>query len=185
MKIIIVGAGEVGFYCAQRLSAENQDVILIDKDPDKITRITDNLDVQAIHGSGTSPEILKKAGIKEADLLVAATDNDEANLIACLLARNLNHYILKAARVRNLEYIQEKELFSPDLLGVDQIINPESVMVEKIRNIIRVPGASDVIDFVDGKVILIGITMKPDSPFIGRKLLSFNDPQKRFLISLN
>jgi trk system potassium uptake protein TrkA len=182
LKIIIVGAGEVGFYCAQRLSIENQDVILIDKDPDKITRITDNLDVQAILGSGTSPEILKKAGIKEADLLVAATDNDEANLIACLLARNLNHYILKAARVRNVEYIQEKELFSPDLLGVDQIINPESVMVEKIRNIIRVPGASDVIDFVDGKVILIGITMKPESPFIGRKLLSFNDPKKRFLI---
>lgn len=182
MKIIIVGAGEVGFYCAQRLSKENQDVILIDKDPEKITRITDHLDVQAILGSGTSPEILKMAGIREADLMVAATDNDEANLIACLLARNLNHYILKAARVKNPEYIEEKELFSPDLLGVDQIINPESIMVEKIRNIIRVPGASDVIDFMDGKVILIGITMKTDSSFIGRKLLSFNDPKKRFLI---
>ena len=90
MKIIIVGAGEVGFHAAQRLSSENQDVVLIDKDPEKIKRITENLDIQAILGSGTSPETLKISGVREADMLVAATDSDEANLIACLLARNMN-----------------------------------------------------------------------------------------------
>jgi trk system potassium uptake protein TrkA len=182
MKIIIVGAGEVGFHSAQRLSNENQDVVLIDNDPDKIKRITDNLDVQALLGSGTSPGILKSGGIIDADMVVAATDSDEVNLITCLLAGHMNHYILKVARVRNPEYLDENELFGKELLGIDQIINPESVMVDKIRNLIMVPRASDVIDFVDGKVILIGITIKSDSPFVDRQLLSFSDPEKRFLI---
>jgi trk system potassium uptake protein TrkA len=182
VKIIIVGAGEVGYHIAQKLSEENQDVFLIDKDPEKIRRITENLDVQALLGSGTSPEMLKTSGIKEADMLVAATDSDEVNLIACLLARNLNPYILKVARVRSREYLKEKELFSQDLLGVDQIINPESVIVETIRNLMMVPGASDVIDFVEGRVKLIGITIKPDSPFAGRQLLSFKGMEGKVLV---
>jgi trk system potassium uptake protein TrkA len=182
MKIIIVGAGEVGYHIAQKLSEENQDVFLIDKDPEKIRRITENLDVQALLGSGTSPEMLKTSGIKEAEMLVAATDSDEVNLIACLLARNMNPYIVKVARVRNREYLKEKELFSQDLLGVDQIINPESVMVETIRNLMMVPGASDVVDFVEGRVKLIGITIKPDSPFAGRQLLSFKGMEGKVLV---
>ena len=182
MKIIIVGAGEVGFHAAQRLSAENQDVILIDKDPEKIKRITENLDIQAILGSGTSPGTLRMAGIMEADMLVAATDSDEANLIACLLARNMNRYILKVARVRNREYLEEKELFGKDLLGVDQIINPESAMVDTILNLMTVPGATDVIDFVDGRIKLIGFTIRSDSPLVGRKLLNLNDLEGNLLI---
>ncbi|MFC1869390.1 Trk system potassium transporter TrkA [Thermodesulfobacteriota bacterium] len=174
MKIIIVGAGEVGFHSAQKLSEENQDVVVIDKDPEQIRRITENLDVQAILGSGTSPGTLKASGVKDADMLVAATDSDEANLIACLLARNMNRYILKVARVRNREYLEEKDLFGKDLLGVDQIINPESAMVETILNLMMVPGASDVIDFVDGRIKLIGFTIKPDSPLAGRTLLDLN-----------
>ncbi|MBN2126608.1 MAG: Trk system potassium transporter TrkA [Deltaproteobacteria bacterium] len=182
MKIIIVGAGEVGFHISQRLSEENQDVFLIDKDPDKIKRITENLDVQAFLGSGTSPEMLKTSGIKDADMLVAATDSDEVNLIACLLARYLNPYILKVARVRSPEYMGEKDLFGQDFLGIDQIINPESVMVETIRNLMMVPGASDVIDFVGGRVKLIGITVKSDSPFAGRQLLSFGGMEGKVLV---
>jgi trk system potassium uptake protein TrkA len=182
LKIIIVGAGEVGFHCAQKLSEEGQDVVLIDKDPAQIKRITDNLDVQAITGSGTSPETLKASGIAGADMLVAATDSDEANLIACLLARNLNRYILKVARVRNREYLEEKELFGDSLLGVDQIINPESAMVETIRNLMMVPGASDVIDFVDGRIKLIGFSVKEDSLIVNRQLSSFNITEKNLLI---
>ena len=182
MKIIIVGAGEVGYHIAQKLSEENQDVFLIDKDPEKIKRITDNLDVQAILGSGTSPEMLKTSGVREADMLVAATDSDEVNLFACLLAKILNPVILKVARVRSQEYLREKELFGQDLLAIDQIINPESVMVETIRNLMMVPGASDVIDFVDGRVKLIGITVKPDSPYAGRQLLSFKGMEGKVLV---
>jgi trk system potassium uptake protein len=182
MKIIIVGAGEVGYHIAQKLSEENQDVFVIDKDPEKIRRVTENLDVQALLGSGTSPEMLKTSGIKEGDMLVAATDSDEVNLIACLLARNLNPYILKVARIRNPEYVKEKELFSQDLLAVDRIINPQSVMVETIRNLMLVPGASDVVDFEGGRVKLVGITIKADSPFAGRQLLSFQGLEDRLLV---
>ena len=182
MRIIIVGAGEVGFHIAQRLAQENQEVFLIDKEPENIRRINENLDVQAILGSGTSPEVLKSAGIRDADMLVAATDSDEVNLMACLLARHLNQYILKVARVRSPEYLAETDLFSEELLGVDQIINPESVMVETIRNLMMVPGASDVIDFVGGRVKLIGITIGHDSPFVGRQLLSFQYMDGKVLV---
>jgi trk system potassium uptake protein TrkA len=182
VKIIIVGAGEVGYHIAQKLSEENQDVFLIDKDPEKIKRITDNLDVQAILGSGTSPEMLKTSGVREADMLVAATDSDEVNLFACLLAKILNPVILKVARVRSREYLKERGLFDRDVLAIDQTINPESVMVETIRNLMTVPGASDVIDFVGGRVKLIGITVKPDSPHAGRQLLSFKDMEGKVLV---
>jgi trk system potassium uptake protein TrkA len=182
LRIIIVGAGEVGFHIAQKLSEENQDVFLIDKDPEKVRRLTENLDVQAILGSGTSPDTLRDSGIEAAEMLVAATDSDEVNLIACLLARHLNPYIVKLARVRNPEYLKEKDLFGRDLLSVDQIINPESVMVETIRNLMMVPGASDVIDFEEGRIKLIGITVKPDSPFVDRQLLSFKGMEGRVLV---
>ncbi|MGD9320074.1 MAG: Trk system potassium transporter TrkA [Desulfobacteraceae bacterium] len=182
MRIIIVGAGEVGFHIAQKLSEENQDVFLIDKDQEKVRRITENLDVQVILGSGTSPDTLRDSGIEDAEMLVAATDSDEVNLIACLLARHLNPYIVKLARVRNPEYLKEKDLFGQDLLSVDQIINPESEMVETIRNLMMVPGASDVIDFVDGRVKLVGVTVKPDSPFVGRQLLSFKGMEGKLLL---
>jgi len=182
LKIIIVGAGEVGYYISQKLSEENQDVILIDKDPEKIRRITENLDVQAILGSGTSPETLRASGIKEAEMLVAATDSDEVNLFACLLAKNLNPYILKVARVRSPEYLEEKELFSQDFLGVDRIINPVSAMVDQIRSLMTVPGASDVVDFEEGRVKLIGITVKPDSPFVDRQLASFRGVEGKVLV---
>lgn len=182
MKIIIVGAGDVGFHLAKKLSEENQDVLLIDRDPDKVRRITENLDAQVIQGSGTSPKILRTSGVADADMLVAATDSDEVNLVACLLARNLNNYLLKIARIRNPEYLEEKELFNKDLLGIDHIINPESVMVETICNLMVVPAASDVIDFVEGRVKLVGITVQPDSPFVGRRLLSFGEMQEKVLI---
>ena len=182
MKIIIVGAGEVGFHIAQKLSEENQDVVLIDKDPEKIRRITEELDIQAILGSGTSPAMLKDSGIEDANMLIAATDSDEVNLIACLLTRHLKQDILKVARVRNPEYLKEKDLFGRHLLGVDRIINPESVMVQTIRSLMMVPKASEVIDFEGGRIKLIGITIKPDSPFVGRKLLSFKEMEGKLLL---
>lgn len=182
MKIIIVGAGEVGFNIAQKLSEESHDVVLIDKDAQKIERISGNLDVQAYLASGTSPKALKDSGIREADMLVAATDSDEVNLISCLFARSLNPYMLKVARVRNEEYLEEKELFSRDLLGIDHIINPQSVMVETILSLMKVPGASDVIDFVGGRVKLVGFTVPKDSPFTGRQLLTFKDLEGKLLV---
>lgn len=182
MKIIIAGAGEVGFHIAQRLSEENHDVALIDKDAKHIKRVGENLDVQAFLGSGTSPRILKEAGIHDADLLVAATDSDEINLMACLMAKTLNPYLIKVARVRNEEYLQEGELFSKELLGIDHVINPQSEMVNTIQSIMEIPSASEVIDFVSGRVKLIGFVVTQDSPFVDRKLISFIDLRGSVLI---
>ncbi|HDI78032.1 MAG TPA: Trk system potassium transporter TrkA [Desulfobacteraceae bacterium] len=182
MKIIIVGAGEVGFHIAKRLSEESNEVVLIDKDEDKINRINENLDVYALLGSGTSPQMLKSSGIAQADMLIAATDSDEVNLIASMLACHLNPSIIKVVRLRNQEYIREEGLLNKDLLGIDQIINPESFMVDTIKNLIMVPGASDVIDFDDGRVKLIGITIKPDSEFVGRRFNTFSEHHEKFLV---
>ncbi|MBW1901534.1 MAG: Trk system potassium transporter TrkA [Deltaproteobacteria bacterium] len=182
MKIIIVGAGEVGFYIAQKLSEENQNVVLIDKDPQKIKRITEDLDVQALLGGGTSPQVLREAGIGDSDMLVAATDSDEVNLISCLMAKNLNPYMLKIARIRSPEYLEEKELFWQDLLGIDRVINPESEMVDAILSVMEFPGASEVIDFVGGRVKLIGITIPEDSPFAGHQLASFRGLEEKLLV---
>ena len=182
MKIIIVGAGEVGFHIAQRLSGENQDVVLIDKDPDKVNFINEELDVQAIVGSGTSPGMLRNSGIAEADMLIAATDSDEVNLIACVLARQLSSYTIKVARLRNPEYLEMKDLLGQEALGIDHIINPESVMVDTIQSLMSVPGASDVIDFVEGRVKLIGLAIHEGSPLAGRKLMTLGNDAGRLLV---
>jgi len=184
MKIIIVGAGEVGFNIAQRLSEENHDVVVIDKDQSKINHIQTVIDVQAIVGSGTSPSVLTEAGIRETDIIVAATDSDEANLIACLYAQYLTDYITKIARVRNPDYMEHTEIFKQDFLNIDLIINPQSEMVNSMLKLIEVPEASVVIDFVDGRIKLIGITIKEDSPLVGRKLSSFQDFEHALLIGV-
>lgn len=184
MKIIIIGAGEVGFNIAQRLSEENHDVVVIEKDPNKIGHIQNVLDVQAILGSGTNPLTLREAGIKESNIIVAATDSDEVNLITCLYAQHLTDYITKIARVKNPDYMKHREIFNQNFLNIDLIINPQSEMVASMLRLIEVPGASEVIDFVDGRIKLIGITIKDNSPLVGRKLSSFTDLEHVILVGV-
>jgi trk system potassium uptake protein TrkA len=184
MKIIIIGAGEVGFHIAQKLSEENQDVVLIEKDPIKIREVQNVIDVQAILGSGTNPSILIEAGIKESDMLVAATDSDEANLIACFYAQYLTDYITKIARVKNSDYMKHREIFNQDFLNIDLIINPQSEMVSSMLRLIEVPEACEVIDFVDGRIKLIGIMIKNNSPLVWKKLSSFTDFEHVILIGV-
>jgi len=184
MKIIIVGAGEVGFNIARRLSEENHDVVVIDKDQNKINHLQTVIDVQAIVGSGTSPSLLQEAGIKESDIIVAATDSDEANLIACFYAQHLTDYITKIARVRNPDYMEQSHVFKTDALNIDLIINPQSEMVGSMLKLMEVPEASEVLDFVNGRVKLIGVTVKEDSPLVGRKLTSFQDVEQVLLVGV-
>lgn len=183
MRIVIIGAGEVGYHIAKKLSEENHEVIIIDKDPRKIRRIQENLDVQSLLGSGTSPRILRELGLEEADMLVAATDSDEANLISCLLAKNLNRFMIKVARVKNPEYLHEKDLFKKELLGVDMIINTRSMMVETVLNLIKVPGSIEVIEFAEGQVKLIGFAITGESPFAGKQLITMREYEGDFLVA--
>ncbi len=167
MKIIIVGAGEVGYHIASRLSVENKDVVLIDKNPDVFRRISDSIDVQTIIGSGSSPVVLEKAGIKEAEIILAVTDSDETNLIACLMADIISPSTKKLARIRSADFDNFHNNFHDHAPHIETLINPEIEVVKTIERLMSVPGAVDVEEFADGQVKLVGIRMEEDTPVVG------------------
>jgi len=171
VRAVIVGAGEVGYRVAERLSRENKDVVIIDRDPAKTRRVRDTLDVEVLEGTGSSPSRLEQSRIRDADILVAVTDSDEANIMACLFANVLSPKTIKIARIRNPEYLAYRSLFSHETLNIHRIINPESEVVKKIVALFDAPGAIDVLRFSEGKVHLIGVEVKKDS-FLAHKKLS-------------
>jgi trk system potassium uptake protein TrkA len=159
LKIIIIGAGEVGFHIASRLALENKDVVVIDKNSNSIQRVADQLDVQTITGSGSSPAILEEAGIKEAEILLAVTDSDETNLVACLVANIMSPSTKKLARLRDAGYDGYHQTFRDKPPHIDTIINPEVEVVKSIERMLSVPGAVDVGDFEAGRIKFIGIIL--------------------------
>lgn len=169
LKVIIIGAGEVGFHIARRLSAESKDVVVIDKDAKSLRRIIEYVDVQTIEGSGSVPAVLESAGIREADVLLAVTDSDEINIIACTFASALAPDLVKLARIRKDEYVNVGEHSVKDLLKIDKIINPDVEVVKAIEQTVAVPQASEIIDFAGGRVKLVGYKVD-ESSVIGRKL---------------
>ena len=177
MRVIIVGAGEVGFQLARFLVAENIDVVVIDKSKDKLKKISDELDVALVEGKGGSPSILKEAGADEADILLAVTDIDEANMISCLVAKAMFQIPRNVARIRNLEYFSNDILLQS--LGINPAISPEIEAAKAVIRLIEVPFAADVEDFEDGKVRVIGFRIPPDSKLIGKafKNLNLTDPK--------
>jgi len=170
MSIIIIGAGEVGYNLASRLSQEKKDVVVIDRDMEKIRRVQNTLDVQAIHGSGGSISLLRQAGISEASMVIAVTNSDEVNMISCLVAGVQDRVPKKIARVRDPEYSSIFPLFGKEHLGIDLVINPDHEVVEMILKLMEVPGAVEVVDFADGKVRMVGLPLLPDSPMAGKTL---------------
>jgi len=165
VKIIIVGAGEVGFHIASRLSLENKDVVVIDSDVDAIRRVSENIDVQVINDSGSSPKVLETAGIKEAEILLAVTNSDETNLIACLMADLISPSTKKLARIRNGDYDVYHDTFRSHAPRIDTIINPEIEVIKAIDRFMSVPSAVDVGEFENGKVKFVGIKLDPDTRF--------------------
>lgn len=158
MSIIIVGAGDVGFYLAKKLVSEKKEVMVIDKDERRVRRVTDEINCQAVAASGADPKVLSDAGIAKAEMLIAVTNSDEANLIACMLAGLQTHVPVKIARIRAESFSDAdfKEKFNIEKLGIDLIINPERQAAEEILNILTVPGAVEILNFLDGRVRLIG-----------------------------
>jgi len=185
MSVIIIGAGEVGFHIASRLSKENRDVVLIEKDENVIRRIADNLDVQIIHGNGGSPVVLKKAGIGSSEILIAVTNSDEVNMVACIIADSQFHVPIKVARIRDSEYEKLYSKEGKDGLHIDFAINPERESVLDILNLLDVPEATYVRDFAEGKVRLVGFRIREELPITNRKLIDImkDYPDKKFLIA--
>ena len=159
MRIIIVGAGEVGFHIASHLTVENKEVVVIDKSADAIQRVSDNLDVQVVQGSGSSPAVLDEAGIRNAEVVLAVTDSDETNLVACLVANMLSPSTKKMARVRDGDFDQYHDHFRENAPYIDTIINPEVEVVKTIESMLSIPGAADVGELADGRIKFIGIYM--------------------------
>lgn len=184
MSIIIIGAGEVGYHLASRLSKENQDVVIIDRDLEKVRRVQNTLDVQAIHGSGSSISVLRQAGISDASMIIAVTNSDEVNMISCLVAGVQDRVPKKIARVRDPAYASISPLFDREHLDIDLVINPDHEVVEMIHKLMEVPGAVEVVDFGEGKVRMVGLPLLPGSPLAGKSLaeLSRLYPQSGVLI---
>ena len=171
MRIIIIGAGEVGFHIAQRLAVENKEVVVVDKSAEALRKIAETSDVQTVQGSGSSPEVLEDAGIAEADILLAVTDSDEINLIACFFANMLSPNVTKLARIRGGIYTNYGHLLTGEEVGITKIINPDEEVVNSILRLMSVPGAVEINEFAGGKIRLIGINLPDESPVVGTKLL--------------
>ncbi len=170
MKIVIVGAGEVGFHVAHHLAMENKDVVVIDEIPDAIRRVSDHLDVQTIIGSGSSPLILKEAGIRGADILLAVTDRDETNLVACMVTHLIAPNTRKIARIRDAGFDEFHEKFQQHSPRIDTIINPEIEVVKTIHRLMSVPGAADVGEFAGGRIKFVGVYLDSTSRLAGVRL---------------
>ena len=175
MKVIIVGAGEVGFHIASHLALENKDVVVIDKNPDAIRRISDNLDVQVVTGSGSSPVVLEEAGIQNAEIILAVTNSDETNLVACLVADMLSSPTKKLARLRDSDFDAYHGNFREHAPHIDTIINPDTEVVKTIYRMMSVPGAVDVGEFADGRIKLVGVNLEEDSRLAGVRLSNLPD----------
>ncbi len=184
MKVMIIGAGEVGYYLATRLSNENHDVVVIDKSQAAIERL-ESLDVQTYQGAGSNPDVLLDAGIHSTEIFVAVTDSDEANMVACLFANSLNPAATKIARVRNLSLAKFPRLLAKDFLNISITINPEEEVSKTVLRLLEVPGASDVVDLAEGMIKLIGIRVSARCKLAGLKLAELpNIPlSKHFLIA--
>jgi len=170
LKVVIVGAGEVGFHIASRLARENKDVVVIDIDPEAIRRVSESIDVQVITGSASSPAVLAEAGIEEAEILLAVTNSDDTNLAACLVADTISQSVKKLARIRDPDFENYHDTFRDRPPHIDTIINPEIEVVKTIERLMSVPGAVDVGEFADGRVKFIGIHLDKKARLAGVRL---------------
>lgn len=175
MRIIIIGAGEVGYHIASRLASEDKDVVVIDSNEKVLSRVSEQLDVQTVHGSGSSPKILERAGVRDAEILLAVTDSDEINLIACTFANILSPGLRKLARIRNPEYTDYQEVLAKDILDIDMVINPEEEVIRTIERLMGAPGAVEISDFSEGRIKLVGLWVREDSPVAGTKLFDLRE----------
>ena len=172
MKILIVGLGKIGYAIAQQLEGEKHDLTLVDASVEALSRAENSIDAMFVTGNGAGVSTLIQAGVREADLVIAVTENDEVNLICCLMAKKLGAK-RTVARVRNPEYFREAAVLRREI-GLDMTINPEYAAAQEIARILRVPAAFSVESFARGVVELIGFQVTESSPFAGISLIEYN-----------
>lgn len=177
MKIIICGAGQVGWHIARHLAGERNDVTIIDTNAELIRRATDALDVQGVTGFASHPEVLDRAGARDADLLIAATHSDEVNMVTCQVAHSVFQVPRKIARLRSSAYLDAiySDLYRTDHLPIDVVISPEREVARAALQRLSAPSTFDAETFLEGQLHLLGISLDPDSPVLNTPLRQLND----------
>lgn len=172
MKIIICGAGQVGRGIAERLAGEGNDVTVIDVSPNLVQSLSDSLDVQGIIGHGAHPDVLERAGAREADMIIAVTFTDEVNMMACEVAHAIFSIPTRIARVRDQSYLQPeyRDLFSSDHTAIDVVISPELAVGDMVLRRLELPGAFDTIYFAEERIVAMGIALRDDCPVVDTPL---------------
>ena len=184
MKIIILGAGQVGSSVAANLVNEANDITVIDTNPECLQKLSERYDLQTVQGVASYPNILAQAGAKDADMILAVTNSDEVNMVACQIAYTLFHTPTKIARVRGVEYLKNTALFAQEALPIDVLISPEQVVTEYIERLISFPGALQVLDFAEGKAQMVAIKAHYSGALVGHqiKTLCERDPSLEYRI---
>jgi len=175
MKIVILGAGQVGSSVAYNLAWEANDITLIDTNVSVLRELQDRLDIRTVVGHAAYPEVLRRAGAEDADMILAVTNSDEVNMVACQVAYTLFHTPTKIARVRSVEYLRHRKLFAQEALPIDVIISPEQLVTEYIQRLIEHPGALQVLDFADGRVRLVAVRAYYGGPLVGHELRTLQE----------
>ncbi len=175
MKIIILGAGQVGSSVAHNLASEANDITIVDTNPQVLRELQDRLDLRAVAGQASHPTVLRRAGVEDADMIIAVTNSDETNMIACQVAYTLFHTPTKIARVRAVEYLSHPKLFAQEALPIDVIISPEQLVCDYIERLIEHPGALQVLDFAGGRVRLVAVKAYYGGPLVGHALRTLGD----------
>jgi trk system potassium uptake protein TrkA len=173
MKILILGAGQVGASVAATLAREDDDVTLVDTDNSNLLKLQDHYDIRTIQGEASHPDVLARAGAEDADLILAVTNSDETNMVACQICHTLYHTPTKIARIRNTGYLSTPQLFdkdNPQSIAIDMLISPEQIVTEYIQRLISHPNALQVLDFSDGKVQLVAVRAVQGGPLVGHPL---------------
>jgi trk system potassium uptake protein TrkA len=175
MKIIILGAGQVGTSVASNLASEANDITVIDQDESLLRDLQDRLDLRAVHGYAAYPDVLMRAGIEDADMIIAVTNSDETNMVACQVAWTLFRTPTKIARVRSQHFLDHPELFGQQGLHIDLLISPEKLVTEYILRLIQHPGALQVLDFAGGRARLVAVRAYYGGPLVGHQLRELNE----------
>ncbi|UPT54554.1 Trk system potassium transporter TrkA [Dickeya zeae] len=176
MKIIILGAGQVGGTLAENLSGENNDITVVDTNTTRLRQLQDKFDLRVVTGYASHPRVLREAGAEDADMLIAVTNSDETNMIACQVAYSLFNTPNRIARIRASEYIRESEqLFQSEAVPIDHLISPEQLVIDNIYKLIEYPGALQVVNFAEGKVSIAAVNAYYGGPLVGNAIATMRD----------
>jgi len=170
MKILILGANNVGAALAENLAKEANDITLVDSDAEALRELKDRLDIGTTTGHPSFPDVLKRAGANDADMLIAVTESDETNLVACQVAWSLFKTPKKICRLRSNSYVNAEKLFSNDAIPIDVVISPEQIVSQSIKNLIELPGSLQVLDFAGGRIQLVAVRAESGGPLVGREI---------------